>query len=61
MQFVQIECKVSIESVFQPSHTNYTNCTNPVKSRLPGILRSNYKNRKSQKVLYLVTDFLEGR
>lgn len=57
---MQIECKVSIELVFQPSHTNYTNCTKPVKSRVSEVLETLDKNRNLKMVPYLVTDFQIG-
>ena len=60
MQFVQIECKVSIELVFQSSHTNYTNCTKPVKSRVSEVLETLGKNKNFKIVLYFVTDFRIG-
>lgn len=60
MQFVQMECKVSIELVFQPLHANYTNCTNPVKSRVSEVLETLGKNKNFKIVLYFVTDFQKG-
>lgn len=56
---MQSECKVSIELVFKPLHSIYTNCTNPVKSRVPRISEIEVCKSNVRDSTFFLTDFME--
>ena len=55
-----MECKVSIELVFISTHTIYTICTNPVKSRVPRLLQIEMCKSNVRESTFFLTDFMKA-